>query len=177
MLAWKLTASGGYISIDTLRLLIRKRWKVIPISLKRISDIVCSLWITEFQDGVVVEGPILGIFVFTPDLLAFDSKDLHADSSWSGNVIWKKFGCQGGISHDHVVAARLSEHALCEMWRQVLVDNELSHNAALSLQVGSTETVVVLIEVHHLEAIELFRNLPDLVLLSIRDSLDTFSIP
>lgn len=42
---------------------------------------------------------------------------------------------------------------------------------------GASETVHVLVEVHHLEAIELIGNSLDLVPLAWLDSLNTFCIP
>lgn len=48
---------------------------------------------------------------------------------------------------------------------------------ALCLQVCAAETVVVLVEVHHLEAVELVRDLLDLLLLAWLDDLHAFGVP
>lgn len=48
---------------------------------------------------------------------------------------------------------------------------------ALCLQMGTSEAVHVLVEVHHLEAIELVGNRLDLISLARLDNLNTFCIP
>ena len=47
----------------------------------------------------------------------------------------------------------------------------------LGLEVSPSQAVVMLIEVHHLEAIELCRNIFDLLLLLRLSLLDAFSVP
>lgn len=48
---------------------------------------------------------------------------------------------------------------------------------ALSLQVRPPQAVVVFIEVHHLHAVELARDFPDLLLLLWGDDFDALGIP
>lgn len=194
MLVWKSTTVCSNIGIDSLLLLLCKLRKIIPVSLKRICDLMCSLWVAQLQNRVVVECPVLGLLVLPPDLLALDSKDLHSNTAWSGYVIGNELWSQGGVTHDHIVLTGLGEHALCEVWWKIVFDSELAHYAleiyqmgqissegkktyTLSLQMCTAETVVVLVEIHHLEAVELVGNLLDLLGLSWLDDLYTFSVP
>lgn len=48
---------------------------------------------------------------------------------------------------------------------------------SLSLEMGASQAVVVLIEVHHLESIELIRYLFDLLCLARLNLLDAWGIP
>jgi hypothetical protein len=48
---------------------------------------------------------------------------------------------------------------------------------SLSFEMGTSQAVVVLIEVHHLETVELIWDLLDLLCLAGLDDLDAFRIP
>lgn len=135
MLPWQLPAHSCYIGIHSFRLLFREGWQVIPVSLKRVCNLVGGLGVAKLEDGVVVEGPVLRLFVLSllmhwldahalnihltyPDLLALNAKDLHADSSWRWNVVGNKLRREGRVSHDNIITSRPFEHALSKMWRQ-----------------------------------------------------------
>lgn len=94
MLARNLTTSCGNISVDSLGLFLSKLRKVVPVSLKRICNIVCCLWVTELQDWIVVHCEVLSLLVLTPNLLSLNTKNLHANTSWSWNVVWKELWCE-----------------------------------------------------------------------------------
>lgn len=63
------------------------------------------------------------------------------------------------------------------MMRLALINNLKCFSYPLCLQMCASQAVHVLIEVHHLEAVELIRNLFDLLLLARLYDFDTFSIP
>jgi hypothetical protein len=109
--------------------------------------------------------------VLAPDLLSFDAENLHPKASWCGNIVGHDLGSERRVSHDDIVFSRLREHALREVRREVTVDFEFANNTllmvnghvlrvgvesyALSLQMSSSQAVMVFIEVHHLHTTEL----------------------
>lgn len=112
LLSRKLAAVGGDVSVHTLRLLLRKFRNVIPVPLQRIRNIVRGFRVAKLEDRVVVQSPVLGLLVLSPDLLALDAKDLDANATRSRNVVGHQLGRKGGVAHDAVVCAGLGEHAL-----------------------------------------------------------------
>jgi hypothetical protein len=128
VLARELTAQRCYIGVHTLRLLVRECWQVIPVSLEGVGNVVCCLWVSQLEDGVVVECPVLRLLVLAPDLLAFNAEDLHADASWCGEIVGKNLWCEGRVAHDDIVGAGLLEHSLGEMSWEVVVYDELAHD-------------------------------------------------
>jgi hypothetical protein len=129
VLAGQSSAIGRYIGINTLRLLFSELRDVIPVLLQAVRDLVRGLGITQLQDRVVVEGPILSLLVLAPDLLAFDSEDLDSDAAWRGDVVRDELRGERGVAHDAVVAAGFREHALGEVRWEVVVDDELAEDA------------------------------------------------
>lgn len=69
----------------------------------------------------------------------------------------------------------LSDNALPKVSKVIGPSQRVSYT--LCLQMSTSETVHVLIEVHHLEAVELSRNLLDLFLLARLLEFDAFGIP
>lgn len=135
ILSRELTTGGGDVRINSLGLLLGKRGQVIPVSLEGVGDLVCDLRCAELEDGVVVEGEILCLLILAPDLLAFDTEDLHADASWCGDIVGQQLRGQGGVSHDHIVGAGALEHALCEVgWE--LADDQLSNDTLMTALVS-----------------------------------------
>jgi len=57
------------------------------------------------------------------------------------------------------------------------VDRESANDTALSLQVSSSQAVVVVVEGHHLESFEPFRDFIDLLLLTLLDDFHAWCIP
>lgn len=134
------------------------------------------------------------LLVFTPDLFAFNAEDFHSNTTWSRLVIGNELRCQGGVSHDHIIRSWSFEHTLSKLWCQAVVNDEFTNNTlsngqsdtnayekelthSLCLWVRSTVAVMMLIEVHHLQTVELFGNLVFGLLLAFLFMLDTFSIP
>ena len=138
MLTRQPSAHGGDIGIDTFLLLIYKCWEVVPVTFQGICNFVCNFGISEFQDRVVVHGPILSLLVFAPKFLSFNAKDLHTNTTGSRDVVWKELGCQGGIAHDDIVGPRLLEHALGQVCWQIVVDFECAHYALKGISIIST---------------------------------------
>jgi hypothetical protein len=129
VLSGQSSAIGRYVGIDTLGLLFSELGNVVPVLLQAVCDLVCGLGITELQDRVVVEGPILSLLVLSPDLLSFDPEDLDSDTAWCGDVVRDELRGERRVAHDAVVAAGLREHALGEMCWEVVVDDELAEDA------------------------------------------------
>lgn len=102
---------------------------IIPVALERISDVVCGLRVTEFQNGIVVKRPVLCLLVLSPDLLTFDAEDLHANATRGGRVVRNDLRCERRVAHNDIVYAGLLKHALSEVLGQLVVDDELAHNA------------------------------------------------
>jgi hypothetical protein len=134
MLARQSSAISCYISIDTLRLLLGKLWDVVPVLLQAIRDLVRGLGITQLQDRVVVECPILSLLVLAPNLLSFDSKNLDSDSARRGNVVRDELWGERRVAHDAVVGAGFCKHALGEVRWEVVVDDELSEDTLPACQ-------------------------------------------
>jgi hypothetical protein len=129
VLAWQSSAIGRYISINALCLLFSELGDVVPVLLQAVCDLICGLGITQLQDRVVVEGPILSLLVLSPNLLAFDPEDLDSDTAWCGDVVRNKLRGERRVAHNAVVAAGFREHALGEMCWEVVVDDELAEDA------------------------------------------------
>jgi hypothetical protein len=182
------------IRVHALRLLLCKRAQVVPVALQRIRNVVRRLGVSQLQNGIVVERPVLCLFVFAPEFLALDAKDLHPDATWGWRVVGHDFGRERRVAHDYVVGSWLLEHALSEVLREVVVDREFAHYAlhrvlrvlvfgdswttyALGFQMGSSEAVHVFVEIHHLKAVELVGHFLDLFLLAWLDGFDAWSIP
>lgn len=132
MLTRQSTAVCSDISVDALGLLVRELGDVVPILLQTICDLICRLRITQLEDGIIVHCPVLGFLVGTPDLLAFDAEDLDANTAWRWDVIRNELRSERGVTHDTIVAGGLCEHALSEMCRKVVVDNEFAYYALRS---------------------------------------------
>lgn len=147
------------------------------ILLQAVSDVVCRLWITQLQNRIVVECPVLCLLVLTPDLLALDAKDLHANSSWCWDMIGHDLWCERGVPHDHVIYSWTLEHALSQMWCEIVMYDELAHDTTLCLEMRATKAMHVLIEVHHLKAVELVGDIFDALRLAWLFGFDAFSIP
>ena len=150
---------------------------MLTILLQAVSDLVCGLWITELEDWIIVERPVLRILILAPNLLTLHAKDLHANASRCRDAVWHNLRSERRVSHDDIINTRSLEHALAEVVWQVIMNDELAHYAALRLQMGASKAVHVLIEVHHLEAIELIRDLLDLLGLARLLDFDALSIP
>lgn len=78
---------ASYISIGSLLLFLREFRDVVPVLLETVSDFIGNLRSSQFQQGIVVECPILCLLVFAPELLAFYSENLHSNTSWCGDVV------------------------------------------------------------------------------------------
>jgi len=87
VLAGQAAAHCGDVCVDALTLLLCEGGQVVPVLLERVGNLVGDLGSAQLEDGVVVEGPILGLLVLAPDLLALDAKDLHADAARGRQVI------------------------------------------------------------------------------------------
>lgn len=129
MLARQSSAIGCYIGINTLRLLFGELRNVVPVLLQAVGDLVRGLGITELQDRIVVEGPILGFLVLSPDLLSFDSEDLDSNAARRGNVIRHELRSERRVAHNAIVGTGFREHALGEVRWEVVMDNEFAEDA------------------------------------------------
>lgn len=94
MLSRQLTPISRNICIDPLGLLLGKLGQFIPIPFQAIRDVICRLGISQLQDGIIVESPILGILILTPDLVTLDAEDLEPNTSWCRHVVRDEFWCQ-----------------------------------------------------------------------------------
>lgn len=136
----------------------------------------------------------MGLLIFSPNLLTLDAEYLHTNASRSRHAIWDEKRQKRGVSHDAIVRAWLGEHALREVRRQLVMDDEFAHDAlnrtlvyaltwyatityALCLQMSASQAMHVLIEVHHLESIELVGDRLNVDLLFRRYNLDAFVVP
>ena len=131
VLLGELAALCGDVGIDTLGLLVCKLGEVVPVSLQGIGNLVCCLRISELKDGIVVEGPVLGLLVLAPDLLSFNTKDLQADAARRRDVIRNDFRSQRGVAHDAVVGAGRLKHALREVLWEVTMDGQSANDTLL----------------------------------------------
>ena len=120
---------AGYLLVVPAPQVLGKLVQLIPVFLERFCDLVCCLGCPQLENGIVIERPILSHFVFTPDLLALNAEDLHANASRSRDVVGNELGSERGVAHDHIVLARLREHALGEMLGEVVVYLELADDA------------------------------------------------
>jgi hypothetical protein len=123
------TSVRGHVGIDSLGLLLGKLRDIVPVLLQTICDLIRRLWITQFQDRIVVHRPVLGLLISAPDLFSLNAKDLHADSTWRRRGVRDDLRGERRVAHDAVVAGGLREHALGEVWWEVLVDDELADDA------------------------------------------------
>jgi hypothetical protein len=132
LLLWELEGHGGDLGVWTFVLLFDKAWYVVPISLQRVGDFVRCLRRSKLQNRVVVHGPVLRLFIFAPELLAFNAENLDTDTTRCGDVVRNELGCEGRVPHDAVVRAGLGEHALSQVLGEVVVDGEFADYALLS---------------------------------------------
>jgi len=123
-----LPSSRGYISVDSLRLLLCKLREIVEIAFEGIGNVVGCFGVSELKDRIVVERPVLCFLVLAPNLWTFDAKNLHANTSWCRYVVGEKLRCQRGVPHDDIVCAWPLEHSLSEFWCKIIMDNELSNN-------------------------------------------------
>lgn len=192
---WKHRWHASNCRIFTSTKILGKLWNIIPVLLQAVRNLASRNRCPQLQDRIVVHSEILSLLVLAPDLLAFDAEELNADTSWRGNVVGHELRSEGGVAHNAVISGRLLEHALREVGWEILLDSELSDNTlqpmlafvlrlcrkglaySLGLQVCSSQTVVMFIEVHHLHALELLRDLPNLILLARLLDLDALRVP
>lgn len=76
----------------------------------------------------------MGLLVLSPNLLSFDAEDLDSDSTWRRNVVRDELWGERRVAHDAIVGAGLREHALGEVRREVVVDDELAKDTLSSCQ-------------------------------------------
>lgn len=131
VLLGELAALCGDVRIDTLGLLVRKFREIVPVSLQGIGNLVCCLRISELEDGIVVEGPVLGLPVLAPDLFSFNTKDLQADTTRCRNVVRNDLWSQRGVAHNAVVGAGRLKHALREVLWEVTMDGQSANDTLL----------------------------------------------
>lgn len=117
------------ISIRPIGKFLCEFGNVVEIPLEGVGNLHRGLGIPQLEDRVVVEGPVLGLLVLAPDLLALDAEDLHPDSPRCGHVVRDQLRGQRRVAHDHVVGARFGEHALRKVCREVVVNDEFAHDA------------------------------------------------
>ena len=129
VLLGELSWHSGYLSVRTLTHLLGESWDIIKVPLQRLSDLIGVFGRAKLKDGVVVESPVLSVLVLTPDLLALDAEDLHADTTGESDVVGGQLGKEGGVAHDDIVSTWVLEHALLEVLGEVVVDDEASGNA------------------------------------------------
>lgn len=147
MLTRQSTAVCGDICINALALLFRKLGNIIPVLLQAVCNLVRGLGIAQLEDWIVVHGPVLGLLISSPDLFSFYAEDLHSDAAGRRHVVRDELGSERGVAHDAVVAGGLGEHALGEVWWEVVVDGEFADHAPLCLKVSAAKAVHVLIEI------------------------------
>jgi len=94
LLAWQLTTVGGHVSVHSLRLLVCKSWKVIPVTLKRVGNIVSGIWVAKLENRVIIQRPVLSILVLTPNLLSLNTKDLDANAARSRYIVGEELWCE-----------------------------------------------------------------------------------
>lgn len=191
MLRWNCGRPTSNISIISTFEVVGKFVQLVPVLLQRVGDLVRVFWCSEFQNWIIVHRPVLSLLVLTPNLVALDAEDLHADTTRCGHIVCNQLGGERGVSHNHVVCARLLEHALRQMLGEIVLDYELANHAlrmsaldsflmatySLCLEVSASQAVVMFIKIHHLESIELSSDLFDLLLLARLRLLDAGSVP
>lgn len=128
MLTRQLATISGHIRIDALGLLLGKLGDIIPVLLQAVRDLVRCLWIPQFENRIIVHGPVLGLLIGAPDLLSFHAEDLHADAARRWRVVRYELWSERGVAHDAVVRGGSSEHALSEMGWKILMDDELANH-------------------------------------------------
>lgn len=129
VLTGQLTTISSNIRIDSLGLLRGKLGNIIPVLLQAVRDLVRRLWIPQFENRVVVHGPVLSFLIGAPYLFSFHAEDLHADAARRWRVVRYELWSERGVAHDAVVRGGSSEHALSEMRWKILMDNELANHA------------------------------------------------
>jgi len=94
VLAWKLATGGSEVSIGTFGHFVAKLIKGIPVPFKRVRDLIGSFGVAKFENGIVVECPVLGTFVLAPNLLSFDTEDFHANSARRWDIVRDQLWCE-----------------------------------------------------------------------------------
>lgn len=132
MLLWKLNGYSRNLSIRALSHFLRESRDIVEVSYEGLGYFACVLWGSEFKDRIIVEGPILSLLIFTPDLFTLDAEDLDANASRECYVVGHQFGQERRITHDAVIGSGLLEHSLLQMRWKVVVDNEFAGNTLRS---------------------------------------------